>query len=486
MSVEQLPQRLAHRQSAEQLASTSVEPELQTNAESPRQVVAQVEADQLEAEMNGAYSSLGNRHTYIVNSETGKKSSIKRADIMDKADELGALRDIAKGNAVKKSWAEMSDSEQLANAKADGYKNAYIDKERDTLVFGRKQEAKSKDAIFAERDARQNARAIRRDKQAVETGSSNDAHRAKLEEAPAKLAALLRNKQAAESEQKKGDPFSKLISAWALAEKNSDIDGAERAEQKLDELIQQAAEEGVIDPRSVAQIKEQFVSRKNHELSESIEEAKIPTTERVPVSEVEDVAEDKKISLRKRLASVKNSIKLLPAKIPGMLEKFKDPTISPEKENDSRRRTIIALGVVTTGLVAVYAGNKYGIDLPFVGEGGGSGGGNSLAVTPDLLAPEQADTSLLDQMVDGNSRLAQETAALATPDFSQFEYPIDWAMQNGGADAPLEFLKSLGERAAQDGHNVQWMPAAGGGEYVVVDGMTSAEDTLRILSQYKS
>lgn len=51
--------------------------------------------------------------------------------------EAFANKPAANTEAPAKKWAEMTDEEQLAKAHADGYKDAYADKDRDTLVLGK-------------------------------------------------------------------------------------------------------------------------------------------------------------------------------------------------------------------------------------------------------------------------------------------------------------------------------------------------------------
>lgn len=110
----------------------AVQPE---TAEQPMET-SQAAAD-LPAEMEGAYSSLGNRHTYVKD-ENGRARSIKRADALEKADEFVANREqsVDSPEPAAKGWTEMSDEEQLDHVKAKGYKNAFIDKDNGTIVAG--------------------------------------------------------------------------------------------------------------------------------------------------------------------------------------------------------------------------------------------------------------------------------------------------------------------------------------------------------------
>ncbi len=423
-TIEQLPQRQPRQEQPEEAVA------IDTAAINAEQIAAQAQADQLETEMNGAYSSLGNRHTYAVDAETGKKQVVKREEALNKADELNGMRSVAAGDTNGKSWAEMSDGEQLAKAKLDGYKDAYIDRKSDTLIQGKKTKAPKTseeiDQIQDKKQARIDARAIRNGKdttepsqeadQAEETREtftarellntwvkaidsddketaahvadeiedmtgvvteedmSNAEHRAELEAAPAKLAAVLRQKSAAglETEAKKAKPseeFDSLIKAWALAEKNNDAEGAQLAQDKLQQIITAGQENGLISEDKIADlIKEMNIAKEAH--------LKMLRTEDKPAQKLYDYEEMVKepVVETTTVEAVDVESEEEVAKEAGMIAAIKARFTSIKEKVGERLTTRKQKIAVAAGAVALVAGGMFGAYLMNTNDGGSSEG----------------------------------------------------------------------------------------------------------------
>lgn len=85
--------------------------------------------------------------------------------------------------------------------------------------------------------------------------------------------------------------------------------------------------------------------------------------------------------------------------------------------------------------------------------------------------------------VSGGLDSPVDTEVLSTGDFSEYEYPWDWASDTYGPEDAMEKLYEFADKAAQDGHTVTWH-GAGANQWVEVDGISETQHVLSVLSQY--
>ncbi len=70
------------------------------------------------------------------------------------------------------------------------------------------------------------------------------------------------------------------------------------------------------------------------------------------------------------------------------------------------------------------------------------------------------------------------------PPSSEFDYPWNWASEAVGSDNATTWLHELSDKAAADGHKVEWFTQADGTEWVKVDGNSTTKDVIDVLRQY--
>lgn len=66
-----------------------------------------------------------------------------------------------------------------------------------------------------------------------------------------------------------------------------------------------------------------------------------------------------------------------------------------------------------------------------------------------------------------------------------YQYPWDWAAQEVGPENAMDYLRELGNKAAEAGHSVEWTTLPDGTEMVSVDGTTGTADVLDVLNRFK-
>lgn len=75
-----------------------------------------------------------------------------------------------------------------------------------------------------------------------------------------------------------------------------------------------------------------------------------------------------------------------------------------------------------------------------------------------------------------------------TPDFSQYDYPWSWAAEQFGEGNAREMLHELADKAAANGHSVEWANAADGNPFndqLWINGTDDSARIIEILNQYK-
>ena len=81
-----------------------------------------------------------------------------------------------------------------------------------------------------------------------------------------------------------------------------------------------------------------------------------------------------------------------------------------------------------------------------------------------------------------------EVTPISNPD--SYAYPWNWGVHEVGPDHAETWLHDLANRAAQDGHHVEWhtggaLPDGQSSEWVSVDGKSSTKDVIEILNGYR-
>ena len=69
------------------------------------------------------------------------------------------------------------------------------------------------------------------------------------------------------------------------------------------------------------------------------------------------------------------------------------------------------------------------------------------------------------------------------PDFSEYDYPWNWAADNFGTENAASKLHELADMAAQNGYDVEWH-GSGANEWVSINGDSNTTSVLKVLSQY--
>lgn len=379
----------------------------------------------------------------------------------------------AADNAARKPWTEMTDQEQLESARSEGYRDAHIDAERDTLVLGRHESDKDSEAAAdnfpAEMVGAYSSLGNRHTYIKDENGKSRSIKRADALEKAEEFTSTY--KQSADSAE----------STTASEEEKSQADKQEAMQAKEETEARNLQSQADRDEKQEARSNKNDLTADSQESSVKKDEGSItpedngttednldvPQTEPTAVEgDDEDIVVEPRAeqrSLKDRLKAVKNGLLLLPARIMNR-ERREGPMTR-------RQKTIFAMGGVATVLAGAYVAHKFNVF------GSNSGGGNS-----------EVTQGMLDGTVDAPDVISTPDVIsnVAETDFSAYKFPIHWAMEQvGSSGSPLDYLKELGERAAQDGHTVSWHPAQGGGEWIKVDGLSDTESVLRILNGYK-
>lgn len=425
-------------------------PEAVVNAE---QVGAQAQVDQMEAEMNGAYSSLGNRHTYFADPE-GRKQVVKRADALEKADTFIQKREQA---AVQSE----NQSESAEDDERKAKKEALADMETDELI-----RAWAKAELDGDDEIAKLAQDELQDQ-------------------------LLKDRLAQKSEGE--EPSEAEISKWEN-KTSEDIDKLYQAKEYIKSEIQEdlskgpaADPEAPVNPQTARKIREDLESdeaaaaageasaseqdeskQKLYDYDEMVKEPvkkiKIPSTETVPVSMGEDAAEDQKITLRGRVRDrftrIKNSVALAPAKFMNRSPEDREPM-------SKRKKALWGIGATAVVLGAGYGLYKFGVDS--------GGSDSSLTVDPaDLMGGPQVDTAPDTNAIDAiNNAIDSRTQEIADTEGLR---PWNVAYDLYGDQATERIIEAVNDMQA-DGIDIQWSadPLTDNTAYLTMNGISDTE-----------
>ena len=156
--------------------------------------------------------------------------------------------------------------------------------------------------------------------------------------------------------------------------------------------------------------------------------------------------------------------------------------VSTERQDDLRKRMRRAM-------------TKYGIGFALGGYAGkyiGDWANSAHATGPESSAdtPAQSGSNQIPQSGDKppiDNPAAKPIVDNINPDtsnFNSYDYPWDWAAEKFGAANAMDQLHNLADKAAANGHTVQWFNNPDGSVWMKVDGSSVTADVLEVLNKY--
>ncbi len=427
------------------------------------QAAVQAKAEQLEAEMAGAYSSLGNRHTYFVSPE-GKKQAVKREDALAKAAELEDARteaaEVRKQELTgqltsgikavkdqKQAEVQNAPSSPEEDDERRAKKEALADMETDELIQAwAKAELDGDDEIAKlAQDELQDQLIRARQDNVYEEGQTSE---------------IIDNIYEMKEEEK-----SRLIQKQSEA---SEAEPQAVANPKLSRELRENLEAEEVVATKEASAGEQDESKQKlydyeEMVKEPVKESKVPSTETVPVSLGEEITEDQKVSLRQRLRHIKNAAMLLPHKLRNR------EAGKPLSQREKLAWGIGAVAAVAAGY-AMYKGFDFGDGTDVSG-----GGSRNNSVPPEMLT---VDTGGSGKTVDQHllNRAPMDTVpsdmgAAITPesagiDVSQYSWDVAHQLAPGNEIGTIEGAISRYNEL----HSTNFALAENAGTTMIMDG----------------
>lgn len=148
---------------------------------------------------------------------------------------------------------------------------------------------------------------------------------------------------------------------------------------------------------------------------------------------------------------------------------------------------VIGAGAAAGGALAADAvGNLFGGNV----SAGPDAPGDIIPPSDGIPAPEVPTPDIVPETPIPDADLptpdapdAGVEAPIPDVDFSGYNTPFSWAEANLEGN-PMDRLRELGDMAAADGHNVEWITESDGDRILKIDGRQQTGHVLNILSQY--